>query len=87
MQRNRALFRSRLKFPNHHPDPSVPENLRDLIHALKTTDAEIGLAFDGDGDRVGVVTKDGSIIYPDRQLMCLLPMCCPEILVARSFSM
>lgn len=56
-------------FPNHHPDPSVPENLRDLIHALKTTDAEIGLAFDGDGDRVGVVTKDGSIIYPDRQLM------------------
>jgi phosphomannomutase/phosphoglucomutase len=57
------------KFPNHHPDPSVPENLRDLIHALKTTDAEIGLAFDGDGDRMGVVTKDGSIIYPDRQLM------------------
>lgn len=56
-------------FPNHHPDPSVPENLRDLIHALKTTDAEIGLAFDGDGDRIGVVTKDGSIIYPDRQLM------------------
>ena len=56
-------------FPNHHPDPSVPENLRDLIHALKTTDAEIGLAFDGDGDRMGVVTKDGSIIYPDRQLM------------------
>ncbi|MDE2365636.1 MAG: phosphomannomutase/phosphoglucomutase [Betaproteobacteria bacterium] len=56
-------------FPHHHPDPSVPENLRDLIHALKTTDAEIGLAFDGDGDRVGVVTKDGTIIYPDRQLM------------------
>lgn len=56
-------------FPNHHPDPSVPENLRDLIHALKTTDAEIGLAFDGDGDRMGVVTKNGSIIYPDRQLM------------------
>lgn len=56
-------------FPHHHPDPSVPENLRDLIQALKTTDAEIGLAFDGDGDRVGVVTKSGSIIYPDRQLM------------------
>lgn len=56
-------------FPNHHPDPSVPGNLRDLIHALKATDAEIGLAFDGDGDRVGVVTKNGSIIYPDRQLM------------------
>lgn len=56
-------------FPNHHPDPSVPENLRDVMHALKTTDAEIGLAFDGDGDRLGVVTKDGSIIYADRQLM------------------
>ena len=56
-------------FPNHHPDPSVPDNLRDLIHALKTSDAEIGLAFDGDGDRVGVVTKTGDIIYPDRQLM------------------
>lgn len=56
-------------FPNHHPDPSVPENLQQLIYTLKTTDAEIGLAFDGDGDRLGVVTKDGSIIYPDRQLM------------------
>lgn len=56
-------------FPNHHPDPSVPENLQQLIHTLKTTDAEIGLAFDGDGDRLGVVTKDGGIIYPDRQLM------------------
>lgn len=56
-------------FPNHHPDPSVPENLDDLITALKNGDAEIGLAFDGDGDRLGVVTKDGKIIYPDRQLM------------------
>ncbi|MBX3624717.1 MAG: phosphomannomutase/phosphoglucomutase [Rhizobacter sp.] len=56
-------------FPNHHPDPSKPENLADLIHAVKTSDAEIGLAFDGDGDRLGVVTKDGNIIYPDRQLM------------------
>jgi phosphomannomutase/phosphoglucomutase len=56
-------------FPNHHPDPSKPENLQDLIRALHTTDAEIGLAFDGDGDRLGVVTKDGEIIYPDRQLM------------------
>ena len=56
-------------FPNHHPDPSQPANLQDLIAALKTGDAEIGLAFDGDGDRLGVVTKDGSIIYPDRQLM------------------
>ena len=56
-------------FPNHHPDPSVPKNLQDLIARLKTSDAEIGLAFDGDGDRLGVVTKDGHIIYPDRQLM------------------
>ena len=56
-------------FPNHHPDPSVPENLADLIRALDTGDAEIGLAFDGDGDRLGVVTKDGAIIYPDRQLL------------------
>jgi phosphomannomutase/phosphoglucomutase len=57
------------KFPNHHPDPSKPENLQDVIRALKETDAELGLAFDGDGDRLGVVTKDGEIIYPDRQLM------------------
>jgi phosphomannomutase / phosphoglucomutase len=56
-------------FPNHHPDPSKPENLRDVMRALKETDAELGLAFDGDGDRLGVVTKDGEIIYPDRQLM------------------
>ncbi len=56
-------------FPNHHPDPSKPENLEDVVHALKTTDAEIGIAFDGDGDRLGVVTKDGEIIFPDRQLM------------------
>ncbi|MGA2552192.1 MAG: phosphomannomutase/phosphoglucomutase [Burkholderiaceae bacterium] len=56
-------------FPNHHPDPAQPENLEDLIECLKTTDAEIGLAFDGDGDRLGVVTKDGNVIFPDRQLM------------------
>lgn len=56
-------------FPNHHPDPSKPENLADVIRALEVTDAEIGIAFDGDGDRLGVVTKDGEIIYPDRQLM------------------
>ncbi|MDB5811639.1 MAG: manB2 [Betaproteobacteria bacterium] len=56
-------------FPNHHPDPSVPENLNDLIATLKNSDAEIGLAFDGDGDRLGVVTKRGDIIYSDRQLM------------------
>lgn len=56
-------------FPNHHPDPSQPENLQDLIHALAGNDSELGLAFDGDGDRLGVVTKNGSIIFPDRQLM------------------
>lgn len=56
-------------FPNHHPDPAHPENLQDLIGCLQQSDAEIGLAFDGDGDRLGVVTKDGQIIYPDRQLM------------------
>ncbi|MCB1917062.1 MAG: phosphomannomutase/phosphoglucomutase [Rhodocyclaceae bacterium] len=56
-------------FPNHHPDPSKPENLRDVVRALADTDAELGLAFDGDGDRLGVVTKEGDIIYPDRQLM------------------
>jgi phosphomannomutase/phosphoglucomutase len=56
-------------FPNHHPDPAHPENLQDVIRALQNSDAEIGLAFDGDGDRLGVVTKDGQIIYPDRQLM------------------
>ena len=56
-------------FPNHHPDPSKPENLQDLIRELATGDAELGLAFDGDGDRLGVVTKGGKIIYPDRQLM------------------
>ena len=56
-------------FPNHHPDPSKPENLRDLVAALQNSDAEIGLAFDGDGDRLGIVTKQGNTIYPDRQLM------------------
>ncbi|MDH4174846.1 MAG: phosphomannomutase/phosphoglucomutase [Betaproteobacteria bacterium] len=56
-------------FPNHHPDPSHIENLADLIAAVKQGQAELGLAFDGDGDRLGVVTKDGAIIYPDRQLM------------------
>ena len=56
-------------FPNHHPDPSKPENLRDLMAALKSTDAELGLAFDGDGDRLGIVTKQGNNIYPDRQMV------------------
>ncbi len=56
-------------FPNHHPDPSVPENLQDLITTLKSVDADLGIAFDGDGDRLGVVTKSGEIINPDRLLM------------------
>jgi phosphomannomutase len=59
-------------FPNHHPDPSQPENLRDLMAALQAGDAELGLAFDGDGDRLGVVTRAGETIYPDRQLMLLV---------------
>lgn len=56
-------------FPNHHPDPAQPENLLALQQALARNEGEIGLAFDGDGDRLGVVTQDGQIIYPDRQLM------------------
>jgi len=56
-------------FPNHHPDPSKPENLQDLIAAVKEHEADIGLAFDGDGDRLGVVTNEGKIIWPDRLLM------------------
>ncbi len=57
------------QFPNHHPDPAHVENLHDLIACVRSTDAEIGLAFDGDGDRLGVVTKSGTVIWPDRQLM------------------
>ncbi len=57
------------RFPNHHPDPSQPENMKDLIATVREKRAEIGLAFDGDGDRLGVVTADGRMIYPDRQLM------------------
>ncbi len=56
-------------FPNHHPDPSKPENLEVLKTVVRATDAELGLAFDGDGDRLGVVTRGGNIIYPDRQIM------------------
>ena len=56
-------------FPNHHPDPSDPRNLADLILSVKRMGADLGLAFDGDGDRLGVVTRDGEIIYPDRLLM------------------
>ncbi len=59
------------EFPNHHPDPSRPENLVDLIRTVQATGAELGFAFDGDGDRLGVVTRDGQVIYPDRQLMLL----------------
>ncbi len=56
-------------FPNHHPDPADPHNLEDLQRALQESDVEVGLAFDGDGDRLGVVTRSGSIIWPDRQLI------------------
>lgn len=56
-------------FPNHHPDPSDPKNLEDLIQAVQATDADLGVAFDGDGDRLGVVTRAGEIIFPDRVLM------------------
>ncbi|WP_332814697.1 phosphomannomutase/phosphoglucomutase [Ramlibacter sp.] len=56
-------------FPNHHPDPSKPENLKDLVAALQSTGAELGLAFDGDGDRLGIITRNGHNIYPDRQMM------------------
>lgn len=57
------------RFPNHHPDPSVPENLKDLIASVRQHKADVGLALDGDGDRLGVVTHQGEIIWPDRQLM------------------
>ena len=56
-------------FPNHHPDPSQPENLVDLINKVKSEKADLGLAFDGDGDRLGVVDRDGNVIWPDRQMM------------------
>jgi phosphomannomutase/phosphoglucomutase len=56
-------------FPNHHPDPSEPHNLDDLIRMVERLDADLGVAFDGDGDRLGVVTKDGQNIFPDRLLM------------------
>ena len=56
-------------FPNHHPDPADPHNLEDLIRVVPEQDLELGLAFDGDGDRLGVVTRSGKIIWPDRQLM------------------
>ncbi len=57
------------KFPNHHPDPSKPENLQDLIEAVKINKADLGFAFDGDGDRLGVISSDGNVIWPDRLMM------------------
>jgi phosphomannomutase/phosphoglucomutase len=59
-------------FPNHHPDPADPENLHDLIKAVKETQSDLGLAFDGDGDRLGIVTPSGEIIYPDRQMIIFI---------------
>jgi len=59
------------RFPNHHPDPSVPKNLAELIETVKNGKSELGIAFDGDGDRLGLVAKDGEIIFADRQLMLL----------------
>ena len=59
------------RFPNHHPDPTIPENLKDIIAAVKKENADIGLAFDGDADRLGMVTNKGEIIWPDKQLMII----------------
>jgi phosphomannomutase/phosphoglucomutase len=59
-------------FPNHHPDPSKADNLKDLIAAVQEQQADIGLAFDGDGDRIGVVTTQGNIVWPDRVLMLFI---------------
>jgi phosphomannomutase/phosphoglucomutase len=56
-------------FPNHHPDPAEPENLQDLVTAVKAHNADVGLAFDGDGDRLGIVTPQGEIIWPDKMMM------------------
>ncbi len=64
------------RFPNHHPDPIIPENLEDLIEAVRSQKADIGIAFDGDGDRIGTVTPDGTIVWPDQLLMLF----CEDIL-------
>ena len=56
-------------FPNHHPDPAEPANLADLVAAVKAAQADLGVAFDGDGDRLGVVTERGAIVWPDRTMM------------------
>lgn len=58
-------------FPNHHPDPSVPENVQDIIAKVRETKADVGLAFDGDADRIGVISNKGEVIWPDRQMMLL----------------
>ncbi|MCX7121355.1 MAG: phosphomannomutase/phosphoglucomutase, partial [Gammaproteobacteria bacterium] len=57
------------RFPNHHPDPTGPDNLKHIIAAVKKENADIGLAFDGDADRLGIITNQGEIIWPDRQMM------------------
>lgn len=62
-------------FPNHHPDPTIPANLTDLITTVKAEQADIGLALDGDADRLGIVTNEGEIIWPDRQLMLYAADC------------
>jgi phosphomannomutase/phosphoglucomutase len=59
------------RFPHHHPDPGQPENMQDLIKVVKSQEAELGLAYDGDGDRLGVVDGDGNIIWPDRLLLLM----------------
>ena len=58
-------------FPNHHPDPGKIENLSDLIFKVKESNADLGIAFDGDGDRVGLVTNEGGVIFPDKIMMIL----------------
>ena len=67
-------------FPNHHPDPAEAENLEDLITVVQAEGADLGLAFDGDGDRVGVVTNTGEIVWPDKLLMLF----CPGYRIAQS---
>ena len=66
-------------FPNHHPDPAEPENLVDLITAVKSEHADVGLAFDGDGDRLGVVTPKGEIIWPDKMMMLFVEDICARV--------
>ena len=66
-------------FPNHHPDPAEPENLADLIAAVKSEQADVGLAFDGDGDRLGVITPTGAIIWPDKMMMLFVEDICARV--------